>query len=197
MLTVRVRILSLILLAVGTTVAAHPHIWIDNRIEVRLNGDRIEAIRAHWTFDAFFSQSVLIDVGQVRGGRLSPDQVERIRRNAFENLRNYGYFTYIRINGTNHPVQAVERFGARINDENALVYTFDIPLDVPIGSEPVSLRISMYDETFFSDFAYESREVRIGGTGDIRYHQEYTREQHMVPIWGPMQRETIEVVFQR
>lgn len=196
-ITARVQILTMIFLVVGTAVTAHPHIWIDNRVEVRLNGDRIEAIRAHWTFDPFFSQSVLVDVGRIREGRLSTDQVELIRRNAFENLRNYGYFTYIRIDGRDYPVRTVERFDARINEESNLVYSFDLPLDVQVGTEPVSLRISMYDETFFTDFAYEPREVLVSGTGDIYYFQEYTRDQHIVPIWGPMQREMIEVVFRK
>ncbi len=188
-------IVSLLFFAVSTTVNAHPHIWIENQVEVRVNGNRIEAVRVEWTFDPFFSQSVLVDIGQPQGGGLSSSQVEQIRLNAFENLRNFGYFTYIRINGKEHPVRRVERFNARVNDDITLVYSFEIPIDVPLGTEPIALRVSMYDESFFTDFAYKTREARVDGASDIQYSQSYDRSQHTVPIWGPMQRETIEVVF--
>ena len=184
------------LLVAGATVA-HPHVWIDSQVEVRLNGDRIEAIRAHWTFDPFFTEMIVLDHGRGSNGVFSSAQIESIRRNAFENLRHYGYFSYIEIDGSKIAVDSVRRFEARMNDEDFLEYSFEIPVDMPIGSPSSSIRVSMYDETFFTDIAYRADYARVRGAEALRYRTELTRDRHMVPVWGPMTRETVEIIVER
>jgi ABC-type uncharacterized transport system substrate-binding protein len=193
------RILGICFLGlfVAGAAAAHPHVWIESQVEVRLNGNRIEAIRAHWTFDPFFTEMIVLDHGRGTNGVFSSAQIESIRSNAFENLRHYGYFSYVEVDGIKLPVESVRRFEARMNDENFLEYSFEIPVDMPIRSSSSSIRVSMYDETFFTDIAYRADYARISGAESVRYHTELTRDRHMVPIWGPMTRETVEIIVER
>lgn len=198
---VRLRILSLLLfLFLGVapvSVEAHPHIWIDSRVDIHVSGDRIETVRAHWTFDPYFTEMILLDYGRARNGRFNAEQVEAIRSGAFQNLRHYGYFTFLRVDGRDVPVDTVENFHAYLNSEGDLVYEFDIPVNLEIRGSRRSLAISMYDETFFTDMMFREDYAIVQGGSGISYEMELTREQHQVPIWGPMNRETVIFRFRR
>ena len=190
-------ITSLILiLATAGILPAHPHVWIDSRVEVQLSGNRIESVRASWTFDPMFTEMIVLDHGRGTDGEYSQAQVERIRRGAFDNLRHYGYFTHIEIDGRAIEVDSVERFNARLNDENFLEYSFEVPLQVPIDGGSTTLKVSMYDETFFTDIAYREDYAGVTGAGAVRYRKDFSRERHSIPIWGYMMREAVEFVFE-
>lgn len=187
------------LLAVAfASLSAHPHVWIDSFVEVRVDDSRIEAVRAHWTFDPFFSEMIVLDFGPVTNGSFSERQIEAIRLNAFENLRHYGYFTSLEINGRRIAVERVERFRAAITEDGSLRYSFDVPVDVSFSGPSTTIRIGMYDESYFTDiiFARDYARVLTDGMAQRRYRKRLLAEQHVIPVWGPVTREIVEIVFE-
>lgn len=188
-------VLVLILVVSAPTAIAHPHIWIDSRVEVVLERGVLRAVRPHWTFDAFFTQMITLDFGQAQNGTFTPGQVEAIRSGAFQNLRHYGYFTVIRVDGREIPVERVENFCAYLDEEGNLVYQFDIPLDVDLRSRPRQLSVAMYDESFFTDILFREEYARVQGEGSVSWTKDLRREIYQVPIWGPMNRETVVLEF--
>ncbi|TVR67260.1 MAG: DUF1007 family protein [Spirochaetaceae bacterium] len=199
--TLKPLLLVMIALAWPVSIArAHPHIWIDSRVELLLEEDRLPAVRAHWTFDAFFTQMILMDYGQARNGSFTAAQIEEIRRGAFQNLRHYNYFTMVRVDGREIPVERVENFHAYLDGEDDLVYQFDIPLNLEIGSTPRQVAIAMYDESFFTDILFREDYLRVNGhspASPLHWTADLRREIYQVPIWGPMNRETVVVeIFQ-
>jgi ABC-type uncharacterized transport system substrate-binding protein len=190
---------ALVLLAVAIVgrVAAHPHIWIDSRVEILVSDDRVDAVRAHWTFDPFFTEMILLDFGRARDGRFSDAQISAIRDGAFQNLRHFGYFTTVRVDGNEIPIERVENFHAYIDDEGDLVYQFDIPLGLALGERDRSIAVAMYDETFFTDMVFRENYALVHGAQRLSYETELTRELYQVPIWGPMNRETVYVRLRR
>ncbi|SIQ87139.1 ABC-type uncharacterized transport system, substrate-binding protein [Alkalispirochaeta americana] len=189
----------LFLVVSGTSLGAHPHIWVDSRIEVRVAEASLEAVRAYWTFDPFFSEMILFDYGrpQGEGGAFTAVQVEAIRQGAFENLRHYGFFTILRVDGERRTVERVENFSTFLDDEESLVYAFDIPLRIPVSSAGTELAVSMYDETFFTDMMFSDPYATVSGDHQVRYRKERIREVHSIPIWGEMNRETVQFRFWR
>lgn len=188
-------------LALGAPPAAHahPHIWIDSRVEAILQDGHLTALRAHWTFDAFFTQMIVLDYGQAQNGTFTPRQIETIRTGAFQNLRHYGYFTSVRIDGRTIPVEQVENFHASINQEGDLVYQFDIPLELDLRRRPRQVSVAMYDESFFTDILFREEYIRVHGdtatTTNLTWTADLRREIYQVPIWGPMNRETVVLEF--
>ncbi len=189
-----IAILSLAVIATGS-LSAHPHVWIDSRVEVEVSENRIEAVRANWSFDPMFTEMIALDYGRGQSGEYSDSEIESIRRGAFENLRHYEYFTHIELNGRSVTVDSVERFSARLNSDSFLEYSFEVPLGVPI-EDGTTLKVSMYDETFFTDIAYRDDYAGVYGMPEARYGKRLTRERHSIPIWGYMTRETVEFVFE-
>lgn len=197
--TVKKTGIAVALLAVAfASLPAHPHVWIDSFVEVRVENSRIEAVRAHWTFDPFFSEMIVLDFGPVTDGTFTDRQTEAIRLNAFQNLRHYGYFTSIEVDGRKMPIERVERFRASITEEGFLRYSFDVPVDVSIAGPSTTIRIAMYDESYFTDiiFARDYARVLTDGMAQRRYRKRLLSEQHVIPVWGPVTREIVEIVFE-
>ena len=176
-------------------VSAHPHIWIDSRVEAVLDGGRLAAIRAHWTFDAFFTQMIVLDYGEAQNGTFTAQQREAIRTGAFENLRHYGYFTSLRVDGRTVPIERVENFRASLDAEQNLVYQFDIPLNLDLTGRPREVAVAMYDESFFTDMIFREEYVLVHGSSQITWRSDLRREIYQVPVWGPMNRETVVLEF--
>ncbi len=187
-----------LLVAAFASLAAHPHVWIDGFVEVRVDDSRIAAVRAHWTFDPFFSEMIVLDFGPVSNGTFTDRQIEAIRRNAFDNLRHYSYFTSLEINGRKIPVEQVERFRASITEEGFLRYSFDIPINASLSGQSTTVRIAMYDESYFTDIVFERNYARVltEGIAPRRYRKRLLSEQHIIPVWGPVTREVVEIVFE-
>ncbi len=126
-----IAVLSLAVIATGV-LSAHPHVWIDSRVEIEVTESHIEAVRASWTFDPMFTEMIVLDYGRGYNSKYSDSEIESIREGAFENLSHYDYFTHIEIDGRSVPVDSVERFSARLNSDNFLEYSFEVALGVPI-----------------------------------------------------------------
>ncbi|MYK59674.1 MAG: DUF1007 family protein, partial [Rhodospirillaceae bacterium] len=76
--------------------AAHPHIFIDARVNFHMEGGKIVAITQHWTFDAVFGGVVIHAFDRNRDGKLDAGEAEMERRGAFDALKDFNYFTVVR-----------------------------------------------------------------------------------------------------
>ena len=141
----------------GTTVAwgamAHPHVFMDTRIEVAYDNHGIAGFWITWKFDKVFTAGILMDFDRDKNERLDPAEVSVIEEKAFSNLVNYGYFVYIRSpKGQFRPSKVLE-FTAYM-EGGRVHYRFFVPYPLPIGDEEVKVNVAVYDETFFCDIGY-------------------------------------------
>ena len=114
--------------ALLTPLFAHPHVSLDARIEFEFYGKTCRGFWVDWTFDAFFSATVINDFDANQNSRFEDSEIQKVHDGAFINLRKYGFFTLIRKGGERTSPEAVERFSASIKD-NRLVYRFYVPLE--------------------------------------------------------------------
>jgi ABC-type uncharacterized transport system substrate-binding protein len=147
----------------GTPAAAHPHVWI-NAVATFLFADRmLVGMRHHWEFDEFFGSSVIQEHDANGDGELDPAEIASIRANAFSSLRDYGYFTHVRIDGEEVPLSEVTDFTARIED-GVLVYEFTLPLPEPIDPAGDRFATGVYDPEYFVEVLLDEDDpVRFEG----------------------------------
>jgi len=144
-------------LGVAGTAAAHPHVWVDTQVTALLEDGKVTAIREDWSFDEDFSASVLEDVRKAKGPAIdhvspfSPGEIDKIKRNAFGNLRNYDYFTHVWANGQPIKVKPeVTEFAAKLEGEK-LRYVFTVVLAEPVDPHGRTLRIGIWDDSYYVD----------------------------------------------
>lgn len=142
---------------------AHPHVFVVCRLEMLFQGNDLDRIRVDWTFDEFFTAMILEDFDLDGNRQFSSKEIADIQQEAFQHLSESGYFTFVTIDGKKQTIAKVENFAARMR-ENALVYQFDIPCEIP-GDRPRDIRVATFDPSYYAAvfFAEDRSPVSIKG----------------------------------
>ena len=127
---------------------AHPHVFIDNRIEIVFNEEGLEGFNHEWTFDEMFSSTIIQEFDLNADGEFGEEEIKKVEEGAFSNLEEYDYFTDIKINGNRFKIQSVKDFYAKI-DSGVMVYEFFIPCKVTANIENQEVIVSVFDPTYF------------------------------------------------
>ncbi|HMS93924.1 MAG TPA: DUF1007 family protein [Tabrizicola sp.] len=148
-------------------VLAHPHVWIDARVEVLLN-DRNEAtgVRIGWTYDDLYSLYVLGDLGLDLDwdGKLTPKEEAALA--GFDMNWDPGFpgDSYALIGDVALPMSRPVEFDATY--ESGRITTTHLrrfAAPVPIGEMPLILQL--YDPGYYVAYAIPFDPVVTGGTG--------------------------------
>lgn len=144
--------LSLLLFVGIFPALAHPHVFINNKMTVLFEAGALQGISFQWTFDDMFSNMMLSDYDPKHTGQFDAARIKALKEGAFDNLENYHYFVAMTI-GTK-PVThfKIERFTPSVTGTNKLVYSFFIPLRVAVQAKEQSIRLTVYDDTYFVAF---------------------------------------------
>jgi ABC-type uncharacterized transport system substrate-binding protein len=156
------------LLAMGAGPAlAHPHVWIDTKIEVILN-DRNEAtgVRVSWTYDDLYSLYVVGDMGLDPDwdGKLTPEEEARLSGFDMKWDPEFPGDTYVLQGEAPLALSRPKDWTAGYADgkiTSTHLRSFDAP--VPIGDTP--LIVQVYDPGYYVAYAIPFDPVVTGGTG--------------------------------
>ena len=152
-----VLLLSFSLLA-SVPLSAHPHIMLLSNLDFVFAGKTCRGVWVEWTFDRFFSTSIIQDYDIDQNGSFDDDEIQQIHDHAFINLENYGFFVSFRKAKTRHTPSSATRFSAKIED-GKLLYKFFIPLDSFKLNNGFFL--SIFDPTYYCAVKYSDNPVII------------------------------------
>lgn len=138
---------------------AHPHVWIDQGIVIEVEKEKVKGFWAEWSFDEIMSASVIADFDKNQDGRFSEAENRDLKRDYFDNLINYDYYSYAWSGDTPLPI-TVSSFEASVADHR-LVYRFFVPLNVTLAHQGGRIAVSMYDESFYVDMNFRTREPLV------------------------------------
>ena len=146
---------------------AHPHMFIDTEMEVRLSDNSFNGIEITWSFDPMFTAAITSDFDTNRDGQFSQQETAEVFANAFSNLESSNYFTFISIDGNTYSPSGIENFDVFMKD-GALIYRFFCPFNKIITSG--EFRIAIYDSTFYCDILYkEGNPITLSGNPDASF----------------------------
>ncbi len=140
----------LILAGAATPAAAHPHVFVDARSEVVIEGNSIVAIRHVWRFDEAFSLYATEGLDADRDGVLSRPELDALAKVNVESLAEYGFFTSL--GSLPAPVEPPTEYWLTFeNRQLTLFFTLQLSAAWPVGE---AASIEVYDPEFFVDFRY-------------------------------------------
>lgn len=156
--------------------------FIDTQLEIRLDGNRLDGLEITWYFDPMFSASIAGDFDENGNGILSEREIDLIYENAFSNLADFDYFTYVSTENTTLSPCTVEEFTAFM-DGQTLVYRFFAPFDIPIPDG--SFSVAIYDHSFYCDILYqEDSPVTLTGSGSGNASFQIVENQSIEILYG-------------
>ena len=177
-------LLMLLFLAVPVLRAvAHPHVFVSNRMAVVFEDGELKGIEFSWTFDPMFSAMILHDFCPDADGTFSSGIIQAIKTNDFDNLENYHYFLAFFVG--RQPVKKIhiQQFKPYVADGERLIYSFFVPLNLHASTALHTLRVTVYDDTYYVAFDLMSpSDVQIQGGADmaVDLSVEKTKVQ---PLW--------------
>jgi len=146
---------------------AHPHVFVDARLEVVADQDgNVAALQNVWRFDEFFSSSVILDYDTNMDNRLTGDELTEIGETVRQSLAEYNYYTQITDNGEEVKLAMPDVIHADMTDGQLLLF-FAAKPEKPL---PLSghLTFGVYDPTMYTaiDFRNDTDLVTEGAAFD-------------------------------
>jgi ABC-type uncharacterized transport system substrate-binding protein len=133
-------------LSMAEPAAAHPHAWIDVDVDVQFDAEgRVTALKERWLFDEFYTADTV-----QKGER---DKMDRLVTRILGNLREYGYFTVVTVDGRSIPLSAPIDHSAHM-EGHRLSMSFTVPLSQPVAAP---LTYSVFDPFYFIEMLHAER----------------------------------------
>ncbi len=147
------RCASVVVFTTATILSAfaHPHVFINNKMTVLFEAKELRGIIFRWVFDDSFSDMILEDHKPNPDGSFSARTTGDIRVEAFDNLESYHYFLAFYLDDVLLPKISIERFTPSVAGGH-LVYSFFVPLNLPAAKKQQTVRVTVYDDTYFVAF---------------------------------------------
>ena len=187
------------LLVLGAQPAsAHPHVFINNRMTVMFEGGILQGIGFTWTFDDMFSNMILLDYDPKHTGKFDAAQVKAVKEGAFDNLENYHYFIAIIVGKRALAHFTIEQFSPSVADQTKLVYSFFIPLKIPVEPAEKSVRLTVYDDSYYVAFdLLHLSDVTVKAGADVACDLAIEKTK-VKPLWpGQYMPDQLVITFKR
>jgi ABC-type uncharacterized transport system substrate-binding protein len=151
----------------GPGAFAHPHVFIEERIKFEFDAKGLAGIRMIWTFDDMFTTMVAGDFDKNKNQALEPEEVADVKKSMFDNLVNYAYYAFVKIDSKPFEVKYVRDFKARLN-KGILTYEFMIPCHVTATVQPKVVTLTSYDPDYYCAlFFAEDTPILISGDAAV------------------------------
>jgi len=151
----------------GPGAFAHPHVFIEERVGFEFDDKGLAGIRMVWTFDDMFSTMVGEDFDRNKNHALEPEEVAAVKKGMFDNLVNYGYYAFIKIDAQPFEVKFVRDFKATLH-KGVLTYEFMIPCHVAATAQPKVVALTAYDPDYYCAlFFAETNPTLIRGASAV------------------------------
>ncbi len=176
---------------------AHPHVFIDNRIAVVFNDKGLKGFRHEWAFDEMFSSTIIQEFDLNADGEFSEEEIKKVEKGAFSNLKEYNYFTDITINGEQFKIQEVRDFYAEI-DRGVMIYQFFIPCEETAVIENKEVKIAVFDPTYFVQVLLASADTfSFIDTLNVKFSYEVFEDEENSYYYGQIIPEALKVKFRK
>ncbi|MDX2142643.1 MAG: DUF1007 family protein [Rhodospirillaceae bacterium] len=129
---------------------AHPHVWVLGEATLRFQDDKLARVGMRWQFDAFFSQVLTGDFDTSKDGTFDAAELEAMQAQIFTSLKDYGYFTHLRVDDAETTFEGVENFKTA-TDKGELIFFFDLVPSAPIDPRTSQVQLAVYDPTLYVD----------------------------------------------
>jgi ABC-type uncharacterized transport system substrate-binding protein len=147
--------------------AAHPHVFIDNRVAFVFDGGKVTALRLHWVFDDIFSDGLLSQFDADGNGTFDELESKALGEGVLPNLKMFNYFTYVWVDGKQlDPIDPTD-FVARANDR-IVTFQMKVALPQPVDPRSQALATEIYDREFYVSVELAKDDpVALENAGDV------------------------------
>ena len=129
--------------------AAHPHVFIENKMAFVFDAGKVTALRLSWAFDDVFSDSLLMQFDADGDGAFDELESKAVGEGVLPNLKMFHYFTYVFVDGKQlDPIDPAD-FVASVDDKRIVTFRMMVPLPQPVDPRSAALAAEIYDSEYY------------------------------------------------
>ena len=177
-------------------VLGHAHVWIHSAVIVHFDKDGMTGFKQEWVFDEMFSNMIIHDFDKNHNGEFEPSEVQAVFKGAFCNLKEFYYFTHVKINDKKFVVKFVKDFNAKIV-KNRVVYHFFVPCHVKATSSFKEIRIGIYDKSFYTNITLLKDQIFFQNDSGYEYRHKVEKNKKDPYYYGQVYPEEIVLKFRK
>lgn len=172
-----VATLSLVLF--GGALQAHPHMWIDAKIDLQFDAQgQLVAVAQDWLFDEMFSSYAKQGLPETAEGVPPQAELDKIARDWMSALADpmSHYFTTLTQGG--HALAVGEPRGVKAIWQpqlDQLSLRFELPLLQPVSATQKPVTVSVADPTYFVAYSFEESDSVTARTAPASCQATYKR----------------------
>jgi ABC-type uncharacterized transport system substrate-binding protein len=174
----------------------HAHVWINNAVIVHFDKNGMAGFKQEWIFDEMFSNMIIHDFDKNRNSKFEPAEVKEVYKGAFSNLKNFEYFTHVKINGEPFKVVFVKDFNAEIV-KNKITYHFFVPCHIKAILLYKEIRIGIYDESFYTSINLSKDKILFQNDTGYEHHHRVELNKNEPYYYGQVYPEEIVLKFRK
>lgn len=135
-------------LACAAPAAAHPHVFIENRVAFDFAEGKVRSIGVNWAFDEIFSGDLLMQFDADGDGAFDELESKAVGEGVLPNLAQFHYFIYIYVDGTLLDPIPPSAFTASAKD-NVVSFQMTVALPQPVDPRSQALAIEVNDREYY------------------------------------------------
>jgi ABC-type uncharacterized transport system substrate-binding protein len=176
---------------------AHPHIFIEEHVEVLFDQNNVTGVRMTWSFDELYSSMLRSDYTGTKKGPITAKDVQSLHDKAFTNLASVHYFTTMSLDGKPVEFGTPKDFTARFDADDKAIYSFVIPLSLPKAAAKSLLEIAVFDPEYYVDFELATEDpVKTTGGGGLKADCQPGTVRRGTEGWGEVDADIVSCTYQ-
>ena len=137
------------MLLAAAPAAAHPHVFIENKMAFVFDAGKVTALRLTWVFDDVFSDSLLMQFDADGDGTFDELESKAVGEGVLPNLKMFHYFTYVFVDGKQLDPIDPAGFVASADDKRIVTFQMKVPLPQPVDPRGAALAAEVYDSEYY------------------------------------------------
>jgi len=133
--------------------SAHPHVFVDASEEIVFDPEgRMTAIRHIWQFDEAFTAFAIQGLDADGDGKLSDEELAPLAQVNVDSLKDYAYFTLLKVGGKHVRVTAPSEYWLDFHDGRLTLF-YTLPLEAPTAPG-LHTTLEVFDPEYFVAFNF-------------------------------------------
>ena len=152
---------KLLILLLPILSLAHPHLFIDAKLDFTIKNNKIDTLHVSWVFDDMNSQILMMDYDRNRDKKLNKKETQQFKKIYFDKLSKKKPFIHIKVDGKKIALAKYMSAFSMKYKKNILIMNFNV--DFKKIKQRKSIDIGFWDEENYTAFSMEPKQIKFKG----------------------------------